>query len=388
MFKSYSPMLDSVGFLLSPIYIFISIAILIYISRAIKVGFSSKSITILFIYYYLFFIFSSFSPLVPNLPDTSLFANIISENYFPPTQSLGVKLFYYVTYPIRVLSLFKLELFMVFQIFIFILSLMFLWKSWQIVLENNNKNRYMGVDIFLFLSAIYPSFLLYIPIPLREFFVLFGFSIMIYGLIERYYNNSGLIFILIGSIFLIFGRPQLIIIVGIFFALFQQNRYIKYSLITFGLIFMPIVFTKLTNYTFSPEFFAHIRNSSNERYGELTYGIVEWVKYIDIVADIPALFFQFTLSPLPIMHNINPVNLLAIFIDAIYSFLIYLFVIYAGVKVSKIYIFIFISSAILFSIWEFHIGGAVRHRMPLVAILLPVASYGALKLYQDIKAKL
>jgi len=52
---------------------------------------------------------------------------------------------------------------------------------------------------------------------------------------------------------------------------------------------------------------------------------------------------------------------------------------------SIIYLFIFTSSAILFSIWEFHIGGAVRHRMPLVAIILPVASYGFLKLYQDIK---
>jgi len=85
------------------------------------------------------------------------------------------------------------------------------------------------------------------------------------------------------------------------------------------------------------------------------------------------------------MHNINPLTLLAIFIDAIYSIFIYLAVVYAGIKVSKIYLFIFTSSAILFSIWEFHIGGAVRHRMPLVAIILPVASYGFLKLYQDIK---
>jgi hypothetical protein len=113
--------------------------------------------------------------------------------------------------------------------------------------------------------------------------------------------------------------------------------------------------------------------------------VVEWRTYFDIVKDIPALVFQFILSPIPIMHNINPLTLLAIFIDAIYSIFIYLAVVYAGIKVSKIYLFIFTSSAILFSIWEFHIGGAVRHRMPLVAIILPVASYGFLKLYQDIK---
>ena len=385
MDKSYFPMLDSLGFILSPLYIFFFITILIYISKSIRVGFSSKSITVLFIYYYLFFIFGSFSSLVPNLPDTSLFADIISNNYFPPSQSLGVKLFYYATYPIRILSLFKVELFIIFQIFIFILSLMFIWKSWQIVLDKNGYERDMGLEIFLILTAIYPSFLLYIPTPLREFFVLFGFSIMIYGLIDRYYNNRGLIAISIGSIFLIFGRPQLIVIVIIFFALFQQNRWIKYTLIGGGLLFMPLIFTKLTSYTFTPEFFQYVRNVSNDRYGELTYGVVEWRTYFDIVKDIPALVFQFILSPIPIMHNINPLTLLAIFIDAIYSIFIYLAVVYAGIKVSKIYLFIFTSSAILFSIWEFHIGGAVRHRMPLVAIILPVASYGFLKLYQDIK---
>jgi len=385
MDKSYFPMLDSLGFILSPLYIFFFITILIYISKSIRVGFSSKSITILFIYYYLFFIFGSFSSLVPNLPDTSLFADIISNNYFPPSQSLGVKLFYYATYPIRILSLFKVELFIIFQIFIFILSLMFIWKSWQIVLDKNGYERDMGLEIFLILTAIYPSFLLYIPTPLREFFVLFGFSIMIYGLIDRYYNNRGLIAISIGSIFLIFGRPQLIVIVIIFFALFQQNRWIKYTLIGGGVLFMPLIFTKLTSYTFTPEFFQYVRNVSNDRYGALTYGVVEWRTYFDIVKDIPALVFQFILSPIPIMHNINPLTLLAIFIDAIYSIFIYLAVVYAGIKVSKIYLFIFTSSAILFSIWEFHIGGAVRHRMPLVAIILPVASYGFLKLYQDIK---
>jgi len=385
MDKSYFPMLDSLGFILSPLYIFFFITILIYISKSIRVGFSSKSITILFIYYYLFFIFGSFSSLVPNLPDTSLFADIISNNYFPPSQSLGVKLFYYATYPIRILSLFKVELFIIFQIFIFILSLMFIWKSWQIVLDKNGYERDMGLEIFLILTAIYPSFLLYIPTPLREFFVLFGFSIMIYGLIDRYYNNRGLIAISIGSIFLIFGRPQLIVIVIIFFALFQQNRWIKYTLIGAGVLFMPLIFTKLTSYTFTPEFFQYVRNVSNDRYGALTYGVVEWRTYFDIVKDIPALVFQFILSPIPIMHNINPLTLLAIFIDAIYSIFIYLAVVYAGIKVSKIYLFIFTSSAILFSIWEFHIGGAVRHRMPLVAIILPVASYGFLKLYQDIK---
>ena len=378
-------MLDPLGFLLLLLYMVILIGALIYISRRLKVGFSAKAISMFFIYYTLFFIVSTLLPFVPDLPDTELFALIITENYFPPHQSLGVRLFYGITYPLRFLSFFTLELFILLQIFIFMLSLMILWKSWQIVLKYNHQDIALGANLFLFLSAIYPSFLLYIPIPLREFFILFGFSVMIYGLVERYYLGSGLFYIFLGSLLLIFGRPQLIVIVIIFLALFQKNRWIKYGLVAGSILFLPIIFSKLTSYQFTPEFFAYLRNVSNERYGELAYGMVEWSSYWELIRDLPLLFLQFILSPFPFLHDKNPLSLLAIFIDALFVIAIYLSVLYAGLKVSKIYLFIFLTSSILFAIWEFHLGAAVRHRMPLIAILLPVASYGMIKLYQDIQ---
>jgi hypothetical protein len=378
-------MLDPTGFLLSLVYMVLLIGILSYISKRLRVGFSTEMIGAFFVYYLLFFIVSTLLPFVPNLPDTSLFGEMITHNYFPPHQSLGVRLYHGITYPIRVLSLFRVEIFIVFQIFLFILSLMSLWASWQIVLRANGIDDSIGRELFLVLSAIYPSFLLYIPLPLREYFILFGFSIMIYGLIERYYLHRGLIPIFIGSFLLIFGRPQLIVIVIIFLAIFQKNRWIKYGFIGGAIVLLPIIFSKLTSYQFTPEFFGYLRNASNQRYGELAYGAVEWGSYMDMIADLPALFFQFVLSPFPILHDKNPLSLLAIFIDSIFSIAIYLSVIYAGVRVSKIYLFIFIISGVIFAIWEFHIGGAVRHRLPLVAMLLPIASYGITKLYYDIK---
>lgn len=388
MDKSYFYALDIMGMVLSLGYIIVLIGILIQISRLLKVDFSNKSIAIFFIYYYLFFIFSTFMPFIPNLPDTALFSEMITEDFFPWYQSLGVRLFYVITYPIRVLSLFKLELFILFQIFIFMISLMILWKSWQIVLEKNNQDRNLGVNLFLFLAGVYPAFLLYIPIPLREFFILLGFSIMIYGLIEKYYNNTGVLYIVLGSILLLFGRPQLIVIVMIFLALFQKNKWLKYSLILSSIFLIPILFSALTSFQFNPEYFAYLRNHSIPKFGNLGYGEVIWYTYRDILIDIPGLLVQFLISPMPILHDRSAVEFFAIFVDAIFSILIYLSVIYAGVKVSKIYLFVFLVSAIIFSIWEFHIAGAARHRMPLVAILLPVASYGMLKFLQDIKAKL
>ena len=94
---------------------------------------------------------------------------------------------------------------------------------------------------------------------------------------------------------------------------------------------------------------------------------------------------QFILSPLPILHTINPLNLFSIFIDSIFCSIIYLMAFVVEWKISKIFIIIFIISSIIFSIWEFYIGGAVRHRMPLVASLLPLASYGSVILINKLK---
>ena len=388
MHKSYLPMIDASGILLSLVYMVILIGSLIQISRHMKVGFSAKAITILFLYYYLFFLFTTFIPLLADLPDTKLFAGIITNNTFGRS-SLGVQLFYIISYPIRVLSFFKVELFVLFQIFIFILSLMILWKSWQIVLEKNNQDKYSEVNLFLVLSAVYPSFLLYIPVPLREFFALLGFSLVTYGIVNKFYNNKGFILIIIGSAILIFVRPQLIIIAIIFLALSQKNKWLKYISI-FGSIFLvPFAFSYLFSWKFTPEFFAYLRNVHFDKYiGIVGYGPAEWKTYFDILEDLPLLFLQFILAPLPILHNQNPTDFFVAFLDGLFSIGLYIGTIYAGIRVSKIYLFIFLISAVIFSIWEFHIIAATRHRMVIVAILLPVASYGMLKMYQDIRAKL
>ncbi|CAA6812569.1 MAG: Unknown protein [uncultured Sulfurovum sp.] len=388
MDKSYIPMMDVWGVVLAPIYIIILTSVLIKINNSMKAGFSSRVIASLFLYYYLFFLVGTLNPLIPDFPDTRLFSLIISENYFPPDQSLGVRLFYYITYPFRIISLFKIELFILFQLFIFIISLMVLWKSWQIVLEKNNYSKSLGVHVFLTLTAVYPAFLLYMPIPLREFFILFGFSVMVYGLIDKYYNNNGLMYIVLGSILLLFGRPQLIVIVIIFFALFQKTKWIKYTLVVGSIFVIPVLFTTILSFKFTPDFFEYIRNGSFNKYYPMSYGEVEWNTYVDILKDMPSLLMQFLLSPLPLLHDMNPIHYLAVFMDAIFLIIVYIAVIYAGIRVSKVYVFIFILAASIFSIWEFHITGAARHRMPLVMIMLPVASYGLLKMYQDIKAKI
>ena len=392
--KTYHYALSPGGLLLSLFYLALLSGALISISKRMKLPFAPRAIFALFVYYYLFFILGTLITKIPNFPDTWLFTDIITVNYFPEDQAMGVKLFYFVTYPLRVLALFKLEPFILIQIFFFIFSMMILWKSWEIVMKKNGITSDGSASVFLILTAFYPSFLLFIPIPLREFWIIFGFSVMVYGIIRKYYISEtlfdiSLVYMLIGSLILLTARPQLIVIVLIFLALFQKNRWVKYGLIAASFFLIPYLFTTLTSYDFSPEFFRNLRNQLYSYFADdqMTYGYVEWNSYFDMLRDIPMLFLQFIFSPFPIVHHTNPLRLLAAFIDMIYIMGIYFFALYAGLKVSKIYLFIFIVSAILFSIWEFHLGGAVRHRMPLVMILLPAASYGVVRFYRELRGR-
>ena len=392
--KAYHYALTPGGLLLSLLYLVILSGALVSIRKRMKLPFSSRAIFALFIYYYLFFILGTVFSKIPNFPDTWLFADIITDNYFPDDQAMGVKLFYFATYPLRVVALFKLEPFILIQIFFFILSMMILWKSWEIVMRDNGISSGSSASIFLLLAAFYPSFLLFIPIPLREFWILFGFSVLVYGIVRKYYLDQklfdiGLAYMLIGSLILLTARPQLIVIVIIFLALFQKNRWIKYGLITASFFLIPYLFTALTSYDFSPEYFRNLRNQLYGHFSDaqMTYGYVTWESYLDILKDLPKLFLQFIFSPFPIVHHTSPLRLLTAFIDMLYVAGIYFFSLYAGLKVSKIYLFIFLISAMLFSIWEFHLGGAIRHRMPLVMILLPAASYGIIRFYHELRGK-
>ncbi|HHD72997.1 MAG TPA: hypothetical protein ENL02_03730, partial [Epsilonproteobacteria bacterium] len=209
--KTYVYALDPTGFILSLLYLVVLSGALVSIARMMKLSFSDKSIIGLFLYYYLFFIFTTLMPIVPNFPDTDLFSQIITANFYPETHTLGVRLFYYVTSPLRMLSFLKLEPFIVFQLFLFVFSLMIVWKSWQIVAEKNRIDSSTGASTFLLLCALYPSFLLFVPIPLREFWVLFGFSILFYAIVKKYYEegsllDAGLGYIVLGSMILLTAR--------------------------------------------------------------------------------------------------------------------------------------------------------------------------------------
>ncbi|MDC1255995.1 hypothetical protein N8Z89_00345, partial [bacterium] len=151
-----------------------------------------------------------------------------------------------------------------------------------------------------------------------------------------------------------------------------------FKLLTYGALVFPltILLFTLVGFKFRVSWFAYLRNAGVKNYGGsgMTYGGVEWNSYLDIFLDLPLLAMQFLLSPLPILHTLNPLNFLTLFIDLIFILFILFGVASIKLRVSITHIKMFVFSIVLFSLWEFFIGGAVRHRFPLVLMLLPLAS--------------
>ena len=372
--KPYSEYFDWFGVLLFGIYgIFFIVIIWLFSGVILKNRKDQLTSCLAFIFLGLFIWVAAFTSLTPYYPDTSLFAEIV-ENGVHDSKSKGVILYYLIGLPFMFLSAFQLEVYLLFQQFIFILAMIFLWKSWLIhcIHQRIKSGLY---EIFVILAVLYPSTLLFITIPLREFFQIFGFSVFLYGL-ALYINKGQITWMIFGAIITIFVRPQMIVFYPFLILVAKQKNILKllmYSVLIFPL---TLLLFQLVGFKFRVSWFAYLRNAGVENFGSsgMTYGAVEWETYSDILLDLPQLAIQFLLSPLPILHSVNPFSMFTLVLDLIFVIFVLFGVLSIKLRASFMYIKMFVFSIILFSMWEFYIGGAVRHRFPLILMVLPLAA--------------
>ena len=79
--------------------------------------------TIPLIVLYLIFLSNYFFNYLPYYPDSRVFSEIITTNYFPEEKSIGVRQYYLFTYPIRLFSMFYLEIFIILTIALWFLKI-------------------------------------------------------------------------------------------------------------------------------------------------------------------------------------------------------------------------------------------------------------------------
>lgn len=353
----------------------------------------SNKLVLFFLFFWFFRILISylapFLSFFPDFNDTYLFSNIIVNNQFPEEQSLGVGLFYYLTYPMRFFLLFDITNFVLFQNFVYFISMLILWRSYLIYLENNYLNIssstiHSSLFIYIFLFSTYPASVMYISVPLREFLLVFNIAIFIYGMILCKYKSDWSILVF-AFILIFFVRPQLFIVFVFSFSfIYFENRILKFLLLFVSPFILLNIFS-IIFYDISPELLSKIRTSWGDSHSDNVYGLFEWSNWFDVLTSFPLLLLQYILSPLPILHDRNPFSMLAAFIDVIFIIIVALLCVFSCVfSKSKKYMlknalrnpfFIFLMSITFMSaLWEAYIGGAVRHRVSSIIIFIPFAA--------------
>ncbi|WP_323938013.1 hypothetical protein [Aeromonas caviae] len=357
----------------------------VYILLAYNLLGSKKSVVYAAILSWFFRVLIGFlAPLLsffPSVTDADLFSKIISENFYPDYQSTGVKIFFYITYIIRALSIWDIQIFVLYQVFFYALSFLILFYSFELWVNSkgesvNNKTKIL----YIFMSTIYPASIMYISVPLREFLIIFAISIFTLGSVKWLIHKKDVGVLLLGAIIVLAVRPQLLpaLLLSLFLIRFKLNFY---NVLIIAI--MPILLIYIFSVVFfgiSPEKLSAIRASWSEMHAIEVYGVFNWHSWLDVVMDYPLLLLQYLLSPIPILHQKDVFNMIAasldvIFLMPVYYCVILLLIMRNRVLISSPFMIISLVTILLSSLWEAYIGGAVRHRMISMLLLFPLVSF-------------
>lgn len=320
--------------------------------------------------------------LIPFFPDTKLFTSILETGITPSNQSIGVKIGYkFLAIPIYILSLKSIFNYFLFNVFFFQLGLIFLAGAFNRTYEIKDV---LIQRFFLALAALAPSIVVYSFTPLRESYFVLALGLFFYGMAGK---NRVNIFLILGIILAGILRVQLLlyffIIIGLHYL--SQMKLSRKKLISIAIVTIPILFVGLNfisktilNISITPKSLALFRNLQRLNYYEsgVTFPEVFWTNWFDLIWDFPGLFFQFLLAPFPVIIFIPFWTKLAYFADGLYLlFILFLSILYLRHWKNHglwfIYIAIYIGMSAFF---EFHLLGAVRHRLPATLLFLSIAA--------------
>jgi hypothetical protein len=320
--------------------------------------------------------------LIPYFPDTNLFTKILETGVTPSNQSVGVKIGYkFLAIPVYILSLKSIFNYFLFNIFFFQLGLIFLAAAFN---KTYDITDVWVQRFFLILASFVPSIVVYSFTPLRESYFVLAIGLFFYGMTFKHKLNF---LLMLGIVLAGILRIQLLlyffIIIGLqYVSEVKLNRKVVFILIVlafpilfFGLNLLSTIILKIP---ISPESLSLFRNVQRMNYFEsgVTYPEVFWNNWLDVIFDFPGLFFQFLLAPFPVIIFIPFWTKLAYFADGLYFlFILFLCIIpFSQLKnygIWIVYIVIYVGMSAFF---EFHLLGAVRHRLPATLLLISLAA--------------
>lgn len=333
--------------------------------------------------YAILFLFDIHLNIIPFNPDINIYTKIFNNPsyYYLNESMMALKSFALFCILIKPFLFNSILNYTLLHIFIFFIACVHFVAIFSHFYSRNSNPNFQS--FYFLVIAFLPSGLLFITQPIRDAWLVFGFSLFIYGLF--YLSNVFIKYFVILSGFLVsfWVRPQIFIFEFIYLLSFHFFRF-KHKIIL-GLLFVMLIFsaspiiTSLTHVKLNPSYLAYFRQENIVKHGDNlnVYGSYSWSSSTDLVSDGPLLFFQFLLAPLPIVWTGNFTNMILASLDA-FIIVFLLLVILFHFKQVLMHYFLWLACIIMFfaifGLVEFHITAALRHRLPGTIMLITLAA--------------
>ncbi|MEZ5050927.1 MAG: hypothetical protein R2767_01035 [Chitinophagales bacterium] len=370
------------------VYILLFVYLLHRIGR-VAYGLSSLSVKLqmfTFLLYAAVLIADSFLDFLPFLPDTGMYTYMIKTGLYPDTTSVNILALYYFSIVIAILCLNSPIIFTFFNVFFFLVAVQFMMSRFP---GEDTKLKDRQQTVFAGMMLFWPAGLMYLSVPLRETYILLATALFLAGFFS-YLQKRKFLMLLTGSVLLLLLRLQLFVCLAPLAAFLivlrsDVHRIWKLTtvLITIGLVLTYLRFMILGE-PFSPEALSALRNEYIADGGNLAYGNVAWKSYGDMLVDMPFLVLQFMLSPMPIFSSYDTTGMTLANLDVILVITLLLLIL-ADLRFHwkhyRYLLAIVVVFAVVFAMYEYHLTGAVRHRMPMVMMLMIPAAATAGRLW-------
>ena len=337
-------------------------------------------------------------------PDSSFYADIVRDFWkHYDSWSPGVKLYAIINFiPIQ-MSFSHPVVLVVIHVFFYLAGVILLGRG--LAVYSAFHGRKLPKDFFgllLTLASIYPAALIVVPSLLREGSMFFFLGLCTYLLVVIRYSDGrparGRMILFFASLSLLtLIRPIggvcyiLAMLTVHFLDLWKKNK-LKAILKTafpaaIGLWIINRIADAFYDMQFSPDWLGRYRASHAELFQAEAYGTdLPWDGWINVLQSTFLLFFQYVLSPLPLIIDRQVMLEKTIpMLDALFLLLCLIPLVYALRERAYRRIFVFALVLLLVSaLFETHISGSYRHRMNGIVLLLPLVALGLNNLLADL----
>lgn len=393
--------------------VYISVYLLVYLILLILLHlFSCKDKRVILIYNYLFFTIHAILALIcyyfnilPNTPDATLFhetgKEIVAQlksfntvgNISMAESAEGARLYtYFIIVPIYLIFFEYAPLVVLLNLFILTLAIMLLAR---VAFTMYPKKGIQSVVYIL--AMLYPALTVYNLVLIRDAFAILGLAIFIYSLTNLYKRQFKFIYVLqmlLGIVLIIGLRPQNApVTLFIIIIYFLRNKKIKvsYKAFSIGLLAGILLILSQSSYlrflgSINPHYLSAYRRSQIAYLPDVYLPNLDYSSWIDVALNVPVLFFYYIFSPFPwVSGNYN--HLLAV-VDSIFCIGLIIFTIVGycvgrseNKNIKRILMLFIVMSITAYSLVEVYFGGAVRHRIQQLILVIPFAANGLVYIY-------